>query len=318
MKHRLFMAILPVVLSLVITKADAQVDFNGEIMIAPPPPNWSGGMPVPVKDGVRRTWKRTFLINGGGSEQIMITRLVKQGNAVAQVVAQQLSTTLTADCLQKTVSAFTTEKAQIGTTASFTAQCSGIKDAPVETTLFTMSKIYIGEFNTFSISRIWRGHRDDPGSPANSPRTGEQWTQYFARNYVCNTLTDDCSIAEAEIVHADPRFKTMRALPVSIKPIIPLDNLLKAAQGFGDLTGRAEICGEDISPLTLKVGRMFEYVAANDQESSKAIALFKSAKAKAATDQENKPKDTCGQVLRDFRQHPTRVAAFPRFIERFL
>ena len=318
MKHRLFMVILPAVLSLVITTAEARADFNGEVLIAPPPPNWSGGMPVPIKDGVRRIWKRTFLITGGGSEQIMVTRLVKQGNAVAKIVAQQLSTTLTTDCLKKTVSEFSTGKAQVGTTASFTAQCSSIKDAPVETTLFTMSKIYIGEFNTFSVSRIWRGHRDDPGSPANSPRTGDQWTQYFARNYVCNTLTDKCSMAEAEIVHADPRFKTMRALPVSIKPIIPLNNLLKAAQGFGDLTGRAEICGEDISPLTLKIGRMFEYVAANDQESSKALAQFKTAKAKSATDQEKKPKESCGQVLRDFRQRPTRVAAFPRYIERFL
>ncbi|MEX0694419.1 MAG: hypothetical protein WD075_08260 [Rhodospirillales bacterium] len=309
---------LPVVLALVIARADARADFNGEVLVAPPPPNWSGGMPVPVKDGVRRTWKRTFLISGGGTEQVIVTRLVKQGNAVAKIAAQQLSTTLTADCLKKTVSEFVTGKAQIGTTASFTTQCSSIKDAPAETTLFTMSKIYIGEFNTFSVSRIWRGHREDPGSPANSPRTGEQWAQYFARIAVCNTLTDNCSMAEAEIVHADPRFRTMRALPVSIKPVVPLANLMKAAEGFGDLSGRAEICGEDISPLTLKISRMFEYVAANDQESSKALAAYRSAKARGATDQEKQSKDSCGLVLREFRQHPTRVAAFPRYIERFL
>jgi hypothetical protein len=318
MKVRLSWLPAVVCLTLLPGLANAQAAFNGEVLVAPPPPNWTGGTPVTTDKGLRREWRRNFLIENGVLERIVVTRSENQKDRVAQLAARELSKAMTEKCAKPTVSEIKRDKASIGTTASFTAQCSNIKDTPPDTALFAMGKVFIGDFYTFTVRRTWLGHKDDPGSPANSPRTGTQWAAYFARISVCNTLTDACNPAQAEIIHADPRFTTMRALPVSAKPVLPLADALKAATGLGLLTGSAETCGEDIEPLTAKIQRMFQYVTANDQDSTKAIKAFKTAQARGAKQQEGKSKETCGQVLRDFRQHPTRIGAFYRYIERFL
>ncbi len=318
MKYRHIAILAMGLLTLSTPKTATSAEFDGEVLIAPPPPNWSGGASQPTKSGIRRVWKRDFQIDGGSIEEIAVTRMDKSGNAIANLAAQQLSKTMSENCSQPTVSEIKTDKATIGSTASFTILCSAIKDAPPEIATFAMVMVYVGDFNTYAVVRTWRGNSADPTSPANSPRTGEQWAKFFDRISVCNTLTDNCSLARAEIIHADPRFKVMRALPTSIKPVMVLKDMLAAAKGFGTLTGRAEQCGEDVSPLTSKIARMFEYVAANDQDSSKALTAFKTAKIEGLKDQEKLAKETCGEVLRDYRQHPTRVSAFPRYIERFL
>lgn len=296
----------------------AQSAFNGEVLVAPPPPNWTGGTPEKTDMGIRREWRRNFLIEGGVVERIVVTRSENQKDRVAQLAARELAKDMTAKCAKPTVSEIKRDKGAIGTTASFTAQCSTIKDTAPGTALFAMGKVFIGDFYTFTVRRTWLGHKDDPGSPANSPRTGEQWATYFSRISVCNTLSDACNPAQAEIIHADPRFKTMRALPVSAKPVVTLDDALKAANAFGTLTGRAEACGEDVEALTSKIQRMFKYVTANDQDSTKAVKAFRTAQARASKAQDAKSKESCGQILRDFRQHPSRVGAFYRYIERFL
>lgn len=296
----------------------AQSAFNGEVLVAPPPPNWTGGTLEKTDKGIRREWRRNFLTDGGVVERIVVSRSENAKDRVAQLVARELSKDMTAKCAKPKVSEIKRDKAKIGTTASFTAQCSSIRDTPVGTALFATGKVFIGDFYTFTVRRTWLSNKDDPGSPVNSPRTGEQWAAYFARISVCNTLIDPCDPAEAEIVHADPRFKTMRALPVSEKPVVALADAVKAARGLGNLTGRADTCGEDVEPLTSKIQRMFKYITANDQDSSKAVAAFNAAQKRGATAQQGKSKESCGEVLRDFRQHPSRVGGFYRYIERFL
>lgn len=318
MKYNHLAIIALSIMSLTTLTSASGAEFTGELLIAPPPANWSGGAPEPTKNGIRRVWKRDYQIDGGSIEQIAITRLEKSGNAIAKISAQQLSKTLSEKCTKPIISEIKTEKATIGNKADFTILCTEIKDASPEVSTYDMVMVYVGDFNTFSVARTWRGISTDPTSPANSPRTGEQWAKYFSRISVCNTLVDTCNQAQAEIIHADPRFKVMRALPVSIKPVMVLKDMIQGAQGLGTLTGRAEFCGEDVSPLTNKIGRMFEYVAANDQDSSKAVTAFKTARIQGLKEQEKLSKETCGQVLRDYRQHPTRVPAFPRYIERFL
>jgi len=318
MKYSRFVFIALSVLSLTVARTGVSADFNGEVLIAPPPPNWSGGAPEITKTGLKRVWKRDFLLADGSTEQVVVTRMVKQGNAVANLSAQKLSITLSEHCVQKTISKIKSDKAKGIASADFTVQCSQLKETPAEISLFAMARVLVGDFNTYTVARIWQGNSTDPASPANSPRTGAQWAKYFARISVCNTLSEDCDPAQAEIIHADPRFKVMRAMPVSIKPVMVLKDMLVAAEGFGVLTGRAEYCGEDVTPLTSKVARMFTYVAANDRDSSKALSAFKTARIKGLKDQAKLSKESCGQVRRDFRQHPTRVSAFPRYVERFL
>ncbi|MBO6521311.1 MAG: hypothetical protein JJ900_10350 [Rhodospirillales bacterium] len=299
-------------------EAWAQSPFNGEVLVAPAPPNWTGGTPEKTDTGIRREWRRGFATENGVVERVVITRSENAKDRVAQLAARDLAKAMTAGCAKPTVSEIKRDKAQIGTTASFTAQCRSVKDTPADTALFAMGKVYIGDFYTFSVRRIWLGRKDDPGSPSNSPRTGEQWAVYFSRISVCNTLTSPCDPAQAEIVHADPRFKTMRALPVSAKPVVSAADALKVGRKLGDLTGRAEACGEDVEPLTSKIERMFAHVTSNDQDSSKAVRAFATARDKGMKAQDAKSKESCGEVLRTFRQHPSRVGAFYRYIEQFL
>jgi len=293
----------------------AQSNFNGEVLIAPPPPNWTGGTPEKTDKGVQREWRRNFLTENGVIERVVILRSEKRAGRAAAQAAGELAKAITANCPKPTVSKIKNEKAPLGTFAAFTAQCPSVKDSPADTTLFAMGKVLVGDFYTFAVQRTWLGHKDDPGSPANSPKTGQQWATYFTRISVCNTLADKCDPA---LVHAHPRFTTMRPVPVTARPVVSVADAIKAARALGVLTGRAEVCGEDVEPLTTKIGRMFSYVTANDQESSKALAAFKAARAKGMKEQGTKSKESCGQVLRDFRQHPSRVGAFHRYIERFL
>lgn len=318
MKTRLFQLAITLSLTCISGQAMAQSAFNGEVLVAPPPPNWTGGTLEKTEKGIRREWRRNFLTEGGVIERIVVTRSENAKDRVAALAARDLSKDMTAKCAKPTISKIERGKATIGTTASFTAQCANVKDTPAGTALFATGKIFIGDFYTFTVRRTWLSNKDDPGSPANSPRTGEQWAAYFARISVCNTLTDSCNPANAEIIHANPRFTTMRALPVSTKPVVPLADAIKVARGLGNLTGRADTCGEDVEPLTSKIQRMFKYITANDQDSSKAVAAFNSAQKRGVTEQKGKPKESCGEVLRDFRQHPSRVGAFYRYIERFL
>lgn len=296
----------------------ADPDFNGEVLLAPPPPNWTGGTPETVEGEYRRIWKRDFLLESGVVEHVIVSRRQKQKDVTASAIARTLADSITKNCIKKTVSKIKRDTKEIGIVASFTAQCDGLTNRDDMNALFAMANVYAGEFNNYVVERLWMGNSADPGSPANSPRTGEQWATFFARISICNTLESTCNPAQAEIVHAHPRFTTMRALPVSARPVVPQKDLLKAAKAIGQLTGRAEACGEDTTPLTSKIDRMFARVTENDRDSSSALAAFKAAKAISAKAQAKRKESTCGPVRRDFRQHPSRVSAFYRYVSRFI
>ncbi len=307
-----------VVSALAANSVTADPNFNGEVLVAPPPANWSGGTPETVNNAYRRVWKRGFLTQSGVREQIVISRRDKDAAITATALARTVADALTKSCVQKTVTKITREAVKIGVVASFTAQCDGLTDTDTANAMFANARVYVGEFNTYIVERTWVGEKADPTSPLNSPRTGEQWAAYFSRISVCNTLQSACNPAEAEIVHAHPRFKTMRAIPVSARPIVAQKNAIKAARALGKLTGQADACGEDITPLTSKIGRMFAHVTANDRDSTAAVAAFDTAREISAKAQAKRKRETCGPVLREFRQHPSRVGAFHRYIERFI
>ena len=304
--------------ALVTSTVAADPDFNGEVLIAPPPPNWSGGTPEAANNTLRRVWKRGFLNENGVVEQIAISRSYKEDTITATALARAVSVAITKPCVEKTVTKITHETKTVGVVASFTAQCDGLTNSETADTMFVTAKVYFGEYNTYTVERSWIGNKTDPTSPINSPRTGEQWLAYFSRISVCNTLQSACDVAEAEIIHAHPRYKTMQVIPASVKAIVPQKNALKAARALGQLTGKADSCGEDITPLTSKIGRMFAHVTANDRDSTAAVAAFDTARANSAKAQAKRKRENCGPVLREFRKHPSRVGTFHRYIERFI
>lgn len=300
------------------TSSALSAAFNGELLVAPPPPNWSGGALEPTKAGTRRLWRRVPQDPTDPIERVVITQRVRPEKPDINASAKTITDTVGALCADKEISDVTLGSDPEIPTATVSLRCTAVIGSPPGTILYAVIKIFIGEFNVYSARRVWIGNGKNTGGPENSPKTADAWDKYFARIFVCNTLSNDCDPAKAEIVHADPRFKTMRALPVAVRPVMPQQSVLKAASGFGELTGRAESCGEDVSQLTGKIGRMFDYVTANDKDSLSALTLFESSRGKGVTAQDKLNKDSCGQVLRDFRQHPSRASTFYHYIARFI
>ena len=291
----------------------AGATFDGEVLVAPPPANWMGGTLERTDTGSRRIWQRNVAAPGTAQESITLSRFDDITEPAPSARAAAIGRELTAECAKPIVSQVTLEGAEIGAVASVTSTCEEDGGA----TLFSVAKAYLGEFNSYAVVRTWRGDPRDPGNPANSPKTAASWLAFFDRISVCNALTAPCDTARAEIIHADPRFEQMRALHISEATVLPQDDVLKAARGLGELTGRAEQCGEDVSPLVSKIDRMFESVTGNDTDSNAAAQLFRVTQQRGNTLQQGRDHDTCGPVLRDFRQHPSRVGAFARYIEQF-
>ena len=291
-------------------------DFTGEVLVAPPPPNWDGGTPVTSDAGVTQSWKRLQIAGSTASEVVSIRTIADTGTPpVARIKAAVPD--MAKGCVERAVAPIQREKANIGTLASITVSCKKLTDAPDGTTLFAMGRTYVGEFNSYVVTRTWTGGRIDPGSPANSPRTAAQWLRFFDRIAVCNTLRASCDPADAAMIHAAPRFTTMRDAPVQSRPEVSIENVMTAATLFGELTGRAEACGEDTTAIKGKIARMFAYITTNDAAANDAVLRFEQTLGVSAKQQATRPQDTCGQILVDFRAHPTRVSAFPRYIERF-
>jgi len=291
--------------------APVSAEFNGEVLIAPPPPNWTGGAEEKHDTGIRRTWERP---GTSSVERITLTQLTGISGADAGPTAQMTSYTALGGCAVPSISDPIEVPSEIGQAASVTATCKyGGEGAGI----FTVTYVYVGEFNTYTIVRAWYGDPNDPTSPAISPRAAEDWQTYFERTAVCNTLTSPCDVDAALLTHAHPRFTTMRDYEVAAAPVLDQEDLLRGAKGLGDLTGRAAACGEDVSSLSSKIDRMFEHVTANDRDAFDAVSVFGKARHAAEQQQAALSREGCGEILRNFRQHPSRVGAFPRYIEGF-
>ena len=300
----------------VLSSSVRAAEFTGEVLVAPPPPNWDGGTPITSEAGVTRSWKRFQVAGSTASEIVSILTIAEVGTPPVTRIKTAVPD-MAKGCVERSVAPIQREKANIGTLASVTVSCKKLADAPAGSTRFAMGRAYVGEFNSYIVTRIWAGGRVDPGSPANSPRTAAQWLRFFDRIAICNTLRASCDPADAAMIHADPRFTTMRDAPVQSRPEVAIENVMKAATRFGELTGRAEACGENTTAIKGKIARMFAYVTTNDAAANDAVLRFKQTLGVSAKQQSTRPKDTCGQILVDFRAHPTRVSAFPRYIERF-
>lgn len=180
----------------------ATADFNGEVLIAPPPPNWAGGIEEPQETGVRRVWQRPNPDETGSIETISVTRLTGMTESTAAAVALQAARAALGRCDKPTASDPLPEPAAIGVTASVTATCA--MDGGVGA--FVVGHALVGDFNTYTVVRAWRGDPRDPSNPANSPRAAEAWQRFFTRLGVCNTLTSACDAESVTSVHAHPRY----------------------------------------------------------------------------------------------------------------
>jgi len=298
---------------------NAFASFNGEVLVAPPPPNWSGGIVEHTPQGTLQVWRRTFSNANGVTEAISIRRFALPENPDVQALADSVKTRISKDCQTFNETKRTPISAKIGSALSFTIICKP-KSAGKKSTheLFVRTRVMIGEFNQYVIERAWRGDLKQPTSPLNSPRTRASWQAFFSATSICNTLTSDCSDERARNIHAHERFTKMRALPVIERPVLPAVDIAKVAKGLGELTGRADACGEDITPLISKIDRMFAYISENDQISSAAVETFDAARKTTSTAQGKLPREQCGEILRTFRSHPSRVGVFHKYAQRFL
>lgn len=311
--------ILAMVLTSFVPMADASTAFNGEVLVAPPPPNWSGGIVEKNGDSTLQTWRRTFELPDGVQERITIRRSPLPDTPDINVVADTVTARHGPDCNILNETKRTTRKAKIGDVMSFSLTCK-LKSGKSEPSrdLFVRARVLVGEFNQYVIERIWIGDIKSPTSPVNSPRTRASWQKFFMSSSVCNTLVSACSEERARNIHAHERFKKMRALPVVARPVMPAKDIETVATRLGQLAGRAQACGEDISPLNSKIGRMFAYVSENDQISSAAERTYNIARRATQATQAELPRDKCGEILRAFRSHPSRVGVFHKYVQRFL
>lgn len=308
-----------IISAIVLFGTDVSASFNGEVLVAPPPPNWSGGIVEQTTDGTLQVWRRTFNNSNGVTETISIRRSALPESPDVQVLADSVKKRISDSCQTFTETKRTPVTAKIGSALSFTLTCKP-KSAAKQSThdLFVRVRVMTGEFNQYVIERAWRGDIKQPTSPANSPRTRASWQAFFSSSSICNTLVSDCSDERARDIHAHERFKKMRALPAVARSVMPAGEIAKVAKGLGELTGRADACGEDISPLTSKIDRMFAYISENDQISSAAVDTFNATRKSTLAAQGNLPREQCGEILRTFRSHPSRVGVFHKYAQRFL
>lgn len=303
----------------VLIASQAFAAFNGEVLVAPPPPNWSGGIVEQTSDGTLQVWRRTFGNAQGVTETISIRRSALPDNPDIQELANSVSARISQNCQSLNETKRSPVKAQIGTALSFILTCKP-KSAGQNSKqdIYVRTRVMIGEFNQYVIERTWRGDIKLPTSPLNSPKTRAAWQSFFGSSSICNTLISECSEERARNIHAHERFKKMRALPVVARSIMPASDIAMVAQGLGELTGRASACGEDISALTGKIGRMFAYISENDQISSDAVKTFNQARQRTSAEQSTQSSEKCGEILRTFRSHPSRVGVFHKYAQRFL
>ncbi len=297
----------------------SSASFNGEVLVAPPPPNWSGGIVEQTPHGTLQVWRRTFNNADGVRETISIRRSTLPENPDVQELANSVTIRITQGCKSYNETQRIPIKAKIGSTLSFTLTC---KSKPTgkksKQDLFVRTQVMVGEFNQYVIERAWHGDIKQPMSPLNSPRTRASWQAFFNASSICNTLVSDCSEERARDIHAHERFKKMRPLPATIRTVMDASEIDIVAKKLGQLTGRAQACGEDISALTGKIDRMFAHVSKNDQISSAAVKIFHETRETTSAAQGQLPSEQCGEILRTFRSHPSRVGVFHKYAQRFL
>ncbi len=292
--------------------------FNGEILLAPPPATWSGGTARRDTERTVREWTRTYPDSGRFTETIRVVEFPGLANKNAAAEARERIARDTGDCKPSTPPTPLILRKAGYASARYSADCTTTGRDKKPAIRFSMVEVLAGEFNLYVVERRWQGDPSDPAMPTASPRVMAAWTGYFDQIRVCNTLSNPCDPADLTMIHSHPRFTTMRKAPVVSKPVLAPDKSIKAASGFGELTGRAEACKEDVKGLLGRVSQIFENVTANDAERSKALAAFDTARSKGRAEQTKAGDANCGSVLRDFREHPVRIGVFHRYLERFL
>lgn len=216
MSRALSATLAAAVVSTVFT-AYVRADFNGEVLIAPPPLNWFGGTEEPFENGIRRVWRRPVASDADPFETVTVTRLTGEVGRTAATQATEAANGALEACDATLISDPLPVPADIGVAASVTATC------PIggRVGMFVLGQAYVGDFNTYTVVRTWRGAPDTPDSPANSPRAAEAWQRYFAKVSVCNTLTSACDSDAGHRVHAHPRYNSLSDMHFTNTPFPP-------------------------------------------------------------------------------------------------
>lgn len=285
-------------------------EFHGEVLIAPPPPNWTGGTPLQTPNGLSRVWRRDGNGPDGTTERVTILHGLENTSTDPSARVERWVDSFTASCTATDTSTVTLIQTPLGPTAQATAVC----EDDTGQTRHGRIMVLVGEFSSYRVTRTWSGPKGNPGNPRDSEKVVQIWNDYFGRISLCNTLTDACDPATAAAVHAHPRFKEMRPQDTTERPILPADQVQRGAEVFGTLTGQAAACGEDVNPLLIKIGRMFAHVSANDAEASIANRKFETARLSATAPAGALRAEICGEIRRQFREHPSRIQGFGRYI----
>ena len=297
-------------------------DFNGEILLAPPPPNWTPGKNSKNSHTIMQTWVRNFPKNRNWNEEIVIYHFPKRKNDDPETWAHKRGNLLETNC-EKTKRKETGNIDESGYRHAFIqVLCLNPKSGVPQSSqkkwdaIFTTAKIISGQYNRFEISRRWLGNSSDPRLPINSPKILARWESYFQLLKVCNTLFENCE-KRPESRYSNSRFQLMRPLKQTQQNFHKQEQLLVGLKKLGILSGKAEVCGEDISTLLMKIERMISNVTPNEKTSSEATAVFHAAHQETRTTQSNFNPEDCGEARRRFRAHPTRINSFYTFIESF-
>ena len=297
-------------------------DYDGEVLVANPPPNWA---PEPtfqhpkIKTG---RWVRRFPKHRNWKEEVIFRYIPNRENDDPQLWAKKLAQQLETNC--ETVER--KETGNINSTdyshAFVQVLClnketvSNKNNSKAWNTIFTTVKIISGNFNRYEISRRWHGSYDSPQSPYNSPKILARWALFFDSIRVCNTLFESCD-GHITSTFSNAKFKNMRVLKETKQSVHNYDDLVIGLKKLGHLTGNAESCGEDTSSLLSKINRMIDSVTENEKLSTDASAIFHSNHRESRAIQVENNAEDCGEARRRFRGHPTRIKAFHKFISGF-
>jgi hypothetical protein len=292
--------------------------FDGEVLLAPPPPNWTSSIHQSDNFGQVRVWRPPLQGVDLPAEKIMIVKVRENGPKTVRGLLQFYAQDLYTDCQAPEFSSIQPMEAAIGIAAQMTVDCAMDQGLMPQTVRHTRIAGFIGEFASYAVARTWTGHINDPTSPLQSETTSTIWTSYFEQLSVCNTLSDACDRSTTVRIHADPKFTTLRDAPVTSRPTLPLDDVMTAAINMGDITAKATACGEDTSLFLRRLPKMFEYVLGSEIEARAAMAAFDTIRTQRLGSSDASNAANCDDIRQAFRAHPSRAQSFAPYIQSLL
>lgn len=299
----------------------ARGDFTGEVLMLPPLVGWSDvEQPASGTSGLR-VLRRDRPVDPASAEQLHI-RSTGIGETPAPAPAiEALLAEARAGCRevrteplwQTAVDGYEAETlayACIEPTAPATAL-----PAEAVNLRIVVAKVIAGDFRLYQVTRLWEG-RPTGGLPAGAAELRDAWAEFFDAVEVCSTLVEPCTPIARRAPGLDPRFatRTPRTGTETPRAVLAPPVLLPQAEKFGRLTGQAEVCGDDATPLLARLDRIFAWVAEEADGAAAARAAFFRGRSAGLKAQRTTP-EPCSAILEVFRVYPTRLPRFAPYLE---